>query len=112
MVEVRDEGGEVCRHFAVVLDGLEDLGTEGFGTAIPEEGGLPGEVEEGHGVAVPYEVMDAFGEGEGIGEGLVLMVAGGAGDGVVFGEGFAVEELFSKGNAFFQKGVVTREEGH
>ncbi len=112
LFEMSNHAGEVGGHFFVILNGLEDLVAEGLGAAIPEEGGFPGEVEEGHGVTVTYEVIDAFGEGDAVGEGFVFMVASGAGDGVVFREGFVVEERFAKRDAFYEEGVVAGEEGH
>ena len=65
-------GGDVFEgfvHFAMVLDGLKDLCAQGGGAAIPEEGGFPGEIKEGHGVAVAGAVFDSEAELTGIGEG-------------------------------------------
>ena len=58
--EMDDDAGEVGGHFTMVLDGLEDLVAERFGAAVPEEGGFPGEIEEGHGVAVAHLAVDSF----------------------------------------------------
>ena len=79
-------------HFHGVLDGHEGLFAEGGGAAVPEEGIFPGEVEEGHGVALARLAVDAEAELAAVGEGMGDLVAGGAGDGVVAGEDGVVEE--------------------
>lgn len=78
LFEMGDGGGEVGGHFTVVLDWLEDLVAEGLGAAIPEKGGLPGEIEKGHGVTGSKVAFDSFGKGETIGKGAFGVVAGGA----------------------------------
>lgn len=67
--EFGDDVFEGFVHLAMVFDGLKDLCAQGGGAAIPEEGGFPGEVKEGHGVAVAGAVFDAEAELAGITEG-------------------------------------------
>ena len=107
-----DDGGEIGGHFPVVLNGLKDLVAEGPGTTVPEEGRLPGEIEEGHGVAAAFPLCDAFGKDQAVGEGFVLMMTGRAGDAVVFGKARIVKEFFSKAHAFFEEGIIAGEERH
>ena len=110
--EARDDIIEVGVHLGVVEDGHEGLEAKRGGAPIPEEGGFPGEVEEGHGVSGALLLVDAGGEREAIGEGFVGVVAAGAGDGAITGEGGVVEEEFSEGDPFGEEGVVAGEGRH
>ena len=48
--EAGDDVIEIGVHLGVVGDGHEGLQAEGGSATVPEEGGFPGEVEEGHGI--------------------------------------------------------------
>jgi hypothetical protein len=68
----------------MILDRLKNLITEGFRTSIPEKGGFPGKVEEGHGVFVTLLIVNAFGKFESIGKSFILMMAGRARNSAIF----------------------------
>lgn len=107
--ELLNDGSEIGGHFTMIFDGLEDLLAEGFGAAIPEEGGFPGEIEEGHGIAVPCPAFDSFRKRKAISESTSGIMAGGAGDHAILGEDGIVKEAFTKSDSFLGEGVIARE---
>lgn len=106
------DGFEIGGHFAMILDWLEDLITKGFRPPVPEKGGFPGKVEEGHGVFVTLLIVDAPGKFDAIGKSLVLMMACGARNSAIFGKGFIMEEFFAKRDPLSEERIVARKERH
>jgi hypothetical protein len=111
-LELRHNGFEIGGHFTMILDRLEDLITDRFRPPIPEKGGFPGKVEEGHGVFVTLLIVNACGKFESIGKRFVLMMAGRARNSAIFGKGFIMEEFFTKSDPLSEKRIVARKERH
>ena len=96
----------------MILDRLEDLVTERFRTSIPEKGGFPGKVEEGHGVFVTLLIVNAFGKFESIGKSFVLMMAGRARNSAIFRKRFIVQEFFTKSDPLSEERIGARKKRH
>jgi hypothetical protein len=96
----------------MILDRLEDLITDRFRPPIPEKGGFPGKVEEGHRVFVTLLIVNAFGKFESISKSFVLMMAGRARNSAIFGKGFIMEEFFTKSDSLSEERIVARKERH
>lgn len=110
--EFGDYVRKLLSHFERVFDGFEDLFAEGGFATVPEErGGLPGEVEQGHGVAFRFFAREAKGFGGVVGEGFLRGMAGGAGSGGVFREGGFEEEFAAEADALVGEGVVGGQVG-
>jgi hypothetical protein len=96
----------------MILDRLKNLITEGFRTSIPEKGGFPGKVEEGHGVFVTLLIVNAFGKFESIGKSFILMMASRARNSAILRKGFIVEEFFTKSDPLSEERIVARKKRH
>lgn len=111
-LKLRHNDFEIGGHFTMILDRLENLITERFRTSIPEKGGFPGKVEEGHGVFVTLLIVNAFGKFESIGKSFVLMMASRARNSAIFRKGFIMEEFFTKSDPLSEERIVARKKRH